>query len=414
MFECPRSSQPFFFFDAMFGWACPCCLPFDFDPVEVPALKASGSVLAAGQRPLKKGRQLEARGCASSPVIQEEDKKLILEDDNRRSATRSHKRNVVAAGLQRFAAERLQPQADWEQLTERVVSVLAQNPSPFTLNGTNCYLVGTGRKRLLVDTGEQHFGAEAFMNVLSDCMANLGIEGLDGIVITHMHHDHYGNVGRLQEKYGPVPVYSRELSYRTSPLLSELRKRGQLQHFVNFDGTPRYNPKLDPVPPKLPDDLDLSWAEGRVKNFKGKNTKEKLQWLFFMTWSHQDLINRLRSCEYPWTPLTAGDTISTEGATLLAYHMPGHSEDHMVFLLEEEHSLFSGDHVLGWGTTFIVDMKDYMESLRRMLHMQPVSLFPGHGHFIEDGVDMLERYISHRQTRERQRGSKSCNSLSWL
>ena len=62
-------------------------------------------------------------------------------------------------------------------------------------------------------------------------MEELGVEGLDGIVITHMHHDHYGNVGRLQDKYGPVPVYSRELSHRTSPLLSELRRRGQIQHF---------------------------------------------------------------------------------------------------------------------------------------------------------------------------------------
>ena len=44
-------------------------------------------------------------------------------------------------------------------------------------------------------------------------------------------------------------------------------------------------------------------------------------------------------------------------------HMPGHSEDHMSFLLEEEHSLFSGDHVLGWGTTFILEMKDWRGSV---------------------------------------------------
>jgi len=334
--------------------------------------------------------------CASSPVVEDGEKEI------QPPPLPKGQRNVIAVGLQRFAEGTLQPQPDWEQLTDRVVCVLAQNPGSFTLNGTNCYLVGTGRKRLLIDTGEQHFGADAFMNILSSCMEELGVEGLDGIVITHMHHDHYGNVGRLQDKYGPVPVYSRELSHRTSPLLSELRRRGQIQHFLTLDGKPLYNPKVDGKPPKLPEDVDISWAHDRVKHFHGKNTEEKLHWIFFMTWHHQDLIDRLRNCEYPWTAVDSGDTISTEGATLTAMHMPGHSDDHMTFLLEEEHSLFSGDHVLGWGTTFIMEMKDYMDSLRKMLHMHPVSLFPGHGHFIEDGVDILQRYISHRQMREQQ------------
>lgn len=372
----------------MLSWNCPCCAPFDFDPVDLPS--------RASHRPK---RQLHSQACAASPVVEN------LQKNSTKKA--SQQRNVVAVGLQRFAEGALQPQPDWEQLTDRVVCVLAQNPGTFTLNGTNCYLVGTGRKRLLVDTGEQHFGADAFMDILDTCMAALGVDGLDGIIITHMHHDHYGNVGRLQQKYGAIPVYSRELSHRTFPLLAELRRRGQIQHFLSWDGKPRYNPKVDPKPPKLPEDLDLSWARDRVKHFAGKTTYEKMQWIFFMTWNHQDLIDRLRSCEYPWTAIQTGDTISTEGATLTAMHMPGHSDDHMAFLLEEEHSLFSGDHVLGWGTTFILDMKDYMESLRKMLHMQPVSLFPGHGHFIEDGVDVLQRYISHRQTREEQHGKHS-------
>lgn len=71
-----------------------------------------------------------------------------------------------------------------------------RNPSTFTLNGTNCYLVGTGRRRLLVDAGEKYRGGKAFMDILDKCLKELGVEGLDGIVITHMHHDHYGNVGR--------------------------------------------------------------------------------------------------------------------------------------------------------------------------------------------------------------------------
>ena len=374
-------------------WGCPCCVPFE------PDARTDHQLLARLRRTSKKAKaRLQAQQSASTIASDVEDA-----NDEAPDSKPGQRRNVVAVGLNRFEGTGgLQPQPDWEQLTDRVVCILAQNPSTFTLNGTNCYLVGTGRRRLLVDTGEQHFGADAFMHNLSTCLAELGVEGLDGIVITHMHHDHYGNVGRLQEKYGPIPVYSRKFSSASFALIAELMQRDQIKYLLGSDGCPGYNPIKDAAPKPLPDTLDFHWAADRLKYMPGKTVAEKLQWHFYFVWHSQDLLDRLRSGEYPWQALDTGDTISTEGATLTALHMPGHSEDHMCFLLEEEHSLFSGDHVLGWGTTFVVEMKDYMESLRKMLHMHPVSLFPGHGAYIQDGVDILQRYISHRQNREEQ------------
>jgi len=106
------------------------------------------------------------------------------------------------------------------------------------------------------------------------------------------------------------------------------------------------------------------------------------------------------------TPIDDGDVVRTEGATLRALHTPGHAADHLCFVLEEEGSIFSGDNVLGVGTTVIPaeegDLLDYLRSLERMLGETPAVMYPAHGPRIDDGCAKIREYIAHRLERERQ------------
>jgi ribonuclease/clavin/mitogillin len=105
-------------------------------------------------------------------------------------------------------------------------------------------------------------------------------------------------------------------------------------------------------------------------------------------------------------PIDAGSVLETQGATLRALHTPGHAPDHLCFVLEEEGALFSGDNVLGVGTTVIPmgsgDLAAYMASLARMLEESPSRIYPAHGPVIDDGVAKLREYIEHRREREEQ------------
>jgi glyoxylase-like metal-dependent hydrolase (beta-lactamase superfamily II) len=101
-----------------------------------------------------------------------------------------------------------------------------------------------------------------------------------------------------------------------------------------------------------------------------------------------------------------GAVIRTENATLRAIHTPGHSPDHLCFMIDEERALISGDNILGVGTAVIPldtgDLLDYMSSLERMLAEAPRRIYPAHGPLIEDGPAKIREYIEHRRDRERE------------
>ncbi|CBJ48492.1 conserved unknown protein [Ectocarpus siliculosus] len=89
--------------------------------------------------------------------------------------------------------------APWAVESDLIVRVLALNPGGHTLQGTNCYLVGNGARRILIDTGE---GKAGFVPHLLDVMKQAGCEMLDAILLTHWHADHVGGVSEIRKALG--------------------------------------------------------------------------------------------------------------------------------------------------------------------------------------------------------------------
>jgi glyoxylase-like metal-dependent hydrolase (beta-lactamase superfamily II) len=92
-----------------------------------------------------------------------------------------------------------------------------------------------------------------------------------------------------------------------------------------------------------------------------------------------------------------------EGLEVIA--TPGHTNEHVCFLTRDG-DLFTGDTILGFGTTAIFppdgNMADYIASLRILRARDPQRIYPAHGPVRDDAVALIDEYIAHRFGREQQ------------
>ena len=101
-----------------------------------------------------------------------------------------------------------------------------------------------------------------------------------------------------------------------------------------------------------------------------------------------------------------GDIISLNGIDLEVVHTPGHSPGHICLYIRKDRIMFSGDQVVGLGTTAIHpplgDMAQYIDSLRKLLTYDIELICPGHGTPIRNPRKKLEELVNHRLEREGQ------------
>ena len=90
--------------------------------------------------------------------------------------------------------------------------------------------------------------------------------------------------------------------------------------------------------------------------------------------------------------------------TLRVLHTPGHASNHLCYLLEQERTLFTGDHVMQ-GSTVVInppdgDMAAYLRALES-LHALALDWFaPGHGFLVARPHEVVRALVRHRLGRE--------------
>lgn len=173
--------------------------------------------------------------------------------------------------------------------------------------------MGTGRERLIIDTGQ---GIPEWTDLISSTLRDSAIT-LSHVLLTHWHGDHTGGVPDLIRLY---PHLSNSI-FKHSP------SNGQ-------------------------------------------------------------------------QPIIDGQVFRVEGATVRAMHSPGHSHDHMCFILEEENAMFTGDNVLGHGTSAVELLGIWMASLRLMQSSGCRVGYPAHGAVIADLLAKIAGELDQKARRE--------------
>jgi endoribonuclease LACTB2 len=270
----------------------------------------------------------------------------------------------------------LPPLSAFEVVSDRCCRILGMNPGVHTLHGTNLYLIGLGKERVLVDTGEVGPAADVVKKILDEVLPSTGTTRISRILLTHGHYDHQGGVCEF---------------------LNEVKRR-----------------KVTPP---------LVYKRRIVRGGNGSGVE----------------IGKYPAKGFDCEHLRNGeDIIIDEGTTLRCVYTPGHTDDSVCFILKEDFALLSGDSVLGCGTSVFDDLNDYMRSLRLIRQhflcqesstkkakkdddeeenkLPPLCVvYPGHGPVVsQQALAHIDGYITNRDNRERQLLEALQCSTGWV
>ncbi|MFC2007256.1 MBL fold metallo-hydrolase [Chloroflexota bacterium] len=243
-------------------------------------------------------------------------------------------------------------------------------PSPSaSLRYVNAYLINGDDGHLLIDTGWNT--AESF-DSLQEQLAEIGIgiKDISQIVVTHIHPDHYGLVGKLKQlSRANFYLYYLEKGLIESRYINMEELLKKTDDWLHSNGVP---------PDELP---GLHTASVRMTRFV--------------------------TAAFPDITLHGGDTITAGAFTFQVLWTPGHSPGHISLYEPDKKVLISGDHVLPSITPHVGlhpqsgknPLGDYLGSLRTLRQLDAKIILPGHEKPFTDLRGRIDEIIQHHEQR---------------
>ncbi|GII92534.1 MBL fold metallo-hydrolase [Sinosporangium siamense] len=224
---------------------------------------------------------------------------------------------------------------------------------------------------VLVDAG---WDTDEAYTALCDGLATAGyaITDVKGVLVTHIHHDHYGLAGRVRESSGAwVGLHPADAAL--------------------LDGD-------------LDDDrLNAAIAQERSSLVRVGAPPEALEGLAGMA----KMFREYMSLPRPDRLIEDGERLDLRGWNLQALWTPGHSPGHLCFVEPDRRLLFSGDHVLPKITPIVAvharstanPLADYLDSLAKVRDMEVEEVLPAHEYRFLELADRVDYVMAHHHER---------------
>ncbi|HUQ41571.1 MAG TPA: MBL fold metallo-hydrolase [Candidatus Limnocylindrales bacterium] len=232
----------------------------------------------------------------------------------------------------------------------------------------NAYLVEGEHGWSLVDSGMHTPEAEAALRAgLAEVGVSMG--ALKGAFITHLHPDHMGLAGTLQQAGVPVAMHRPEIAAAKLVWAADHKLIDRTYEFFGRHGMPR--------------DVD----EGMRQAWIAMGARVDAFTEIIPIDDGRDVILGGRAAKMRWTP--------------------GHTDYHAVLIEERDGILFSGDHVLPRITSNVGlypqsrddPLGDFIDALGAIRDLRVNRVLPAHGEPFDDLKGRVDEMLAHHEAR---------------
>ena len=251
-------------------------------------------------------------------------------------------------------------------------------PLPYALDHVNVYLLQGDSGWSIVDTGLNISKARVLWES-AFAELKIGPNDVEKIVVTHVHPDHFGMAGWLQERFSsagelvPVIVSAEDhgmfIKIWDGLKSSDSRAMDNMTGFLILNGIP------------------AEYAKAVTQGTMSTGVK---------TYPHPT-----------FTPIQPNGTIKMGNRTWDVIHAPGHADGQIIFYDPADRLFLSGDQILMkitpnigyWGDTEPGVLQRYLDSLAQLRTYDVRIGYPGHKWLVGEWQQRIDEMFAHHDER---------------